>query len=467
MNSIFHQCLARSASKDEFLEKVISYIDHFLQSLISPQKLLYLAFDGVPPLAKIKDQAVRRYTYSKSKTSALLDANSLTPGTKMMKDLSFTIQNYISQTLKKRLPELDVIVSDSSQPGEGEHKIVSHLRGSYKTDEALDIVIFAVDADLILLCLSLTHKNIKLVREANWNKPNLDHDKIFQALRISKLKDDLLVDYSANLKEVIGYRQILLDIVLLFAMVGNDFMPVPGEFELDSQSMVNLLEKLQIYHQTNQSGLVEENGKVRTKDFNDFLHILEDLDFKDFKKNNKIKKSLIASKVLELQLAGLSLSERKGMTTDAVKATELDIFKQWRYKNYYKQLGSKFEDNGRFFQAYIEGLQWLLFYYFDECPSWTWIYEYPIAPHFSDLAIGLTHCDFKFEKGEPMKPLHQLALVLPRKSRMLLPEKYRESEGYDEFSSLLRNSEDLSLTRITDMLQYFEIQLDSNVSKVN
>ncbi|SOV22462.1 exoribonuclease, putative [Plasmodium sp. DRC-Itaito] len=73
---------------------------------------------------------------------------------------------------------------------------------------------------------------------------------------------------------------------------------------------------------------------------------------------------------------------------------------------------------------YVEGLAWVLAYYFQSCPMWHWYYPYYYAPLSSDLIVD--NITFNFEKDEPLLPFEQLLCVLPANSSHCLPKMYKQ-----------------------------------------
>ncbi|KAH6632947.1 XRN 5'-3' exonuclease N-terminus-domain-containing protein [Boeremia exigua] len=77
-------------------------------------------------------------------------------------------------------------------------------------------------------------------------------------------------------------------------------------------------------------------------------------------------------------------------------------------------------------RQYAEGLCWVLAYYMQGCPSWTWYFPHHYAPFAADF-VGLEDMDPKalFEKGTPFHPYEQLMGVLPAASNHAIPEPFR------------------------------------------
>ncbi|KAE8153890.1 exoribonuclease 2 [Aspergillus avenaceus] len=76
-------------------------------------------------------------------------------------------------------------------------------------------------------------------------------------------------------------------------------------------------------------------------------------------------------------------------------------------------------------RAYAEGLAWVLLYYFQGCPSWTWYFPYHYAPFAADF-VDIGDMELSFEKGKPFKPFEQLMGVLPASSNHAIPEVFHD-----------------------------------------
>lgn len=62
-------------------------------------------------------------------------------------------------------------------------------------------------------------------------------------------------------------------------------------------------------------------------------------------------------------------------------------------------------------EQYIEALQWILKYYYQGCPSWSWFYPHHYAPYLSDLKC-FKDMKIIFSQGTPFKPFEQLLSML-------------------------------------------------------
>ncbi|EDK45238.1 5'-3' exoribonuclease 1 [Lodderomyces elongisporus NRRL YB-4239] len=134
--------------------------------------------------------------------------------------------------------------------------------------------------------------------------------------------------------------------------------------------------------------------------------------------------------VKQYQAANLVESESYLNETKEVYQTK---FKNWKNDYYKEKLHFSIDDKEdllKITEHYVEGLQWVLYYYYRGCPSWNFYYRYHYAPRISDISLGLEALiekgeDLKFEQSHPFKPFEQLMAVLPARSRKLMPAVYR------------------------------------------
>ena len=103
-------------------------------------------------------------------------------------------------------------------------------------------------------------------------------------------------------------------------------------------------------------------------------------------------------------------------------------FLDWKNQYYKEKLHFTLDDEDKITdltENYVEGLQWVLNYYYKGVCSWPWYYHYHYAPRISDVSRGLD-VKLNFKMGQPFKPFQQLMGVLPARSRRLLPACYQE-----------------------------------------
>jgi 5'-3' exonuclease len=183
----------RGMSNDEYetriIETVCNKIDEYL-AMFQPSGRVFIAFDGVAPVAKLNQQRERRYKswfttvveQTITQKNALIDpttaataagqhkawnTSAITPGTLFMKKLNIKMSDYCQ--LKARVIGNNVIYiySGSDSPGEGERKIFEYIRADERYHRDTNTLIYGLDADLIMLCLNHLHisQNIYLYRD--------------------------------------------------------------------------------------------------------------------------------------------------------------------------------------------------------------------------------------------------------------------------------------------------------------
>lgn len=335
--------------------------------LIKPKKSLYIAIDGVAPKAKMIQQRYRRYKSSLENKE--WDTNAITPGTEFMKKLAKKLKIFTKKFV------LDVIISDASIPGEGEHKILQYMK-THKNDESS--CIHGLDADLIMLLLTLEQKNLYIFREKQ--------DEINQHfVSIDKFRTEL-------------QETPIKDYIFLCFMGGNDFVPHLPSIEIKFQGIQSMIDMYQ-------EQIITDENKIDKTTFIKFLQKLTEREDIMTSENSK----RLHSQLLE--------QDKIRMGT-----------KGWKRRYYQECFGtSEPNDIKHICFKYWQGLQWITEYYFDTCRDWSWYYPYRHAPCVSDLIETVKDNGlYQFSEIKPYTPIQQLLIVLPPKSKYLLPEEIQE-----------------------------------------
>jgi 5'-3' exoribonuclease 1 len=97
-----------------------------------------------------------------------------------------------------------------------------------------------------------------------------------------------------------------------------------------------------------------------------------------------------------------------------------DSFAVFKEGYYMKKMDQ--HDPEKVCHEYIRGLHWVLKYYLEGIPDWTWCFPYDYAPFLSDIASSIsTYKHYSWPETTPFPAFKQLLSVLPPKSSYLLP----------------------------------------------
>ena len=194
----FNCFLHRYLNADDPIGSIVIALDSFLETMQATQ--IYIAFDGLVPYAKMVQQRYRRMKIPEAPSS--FDKHQISPGTPYMRELA--------DTLRLLFPQC--ILSDTLEPGEGEHKLFLWLR-TLTADQRKTICIYGLDADLVLISIAQSHLgSIEVLRER-------EKEPGFTSLSIPALMQVLPLDPDTYVK-------------LSVMSFGNDFLPNLAMFSL-------------------------------------------------------------------------------------------------------------------------------------------------------------------------------------------------------------------------------------------
>ena len=452
----------------EYLDNLIKFfnIEQDDDSFINNVTQLYIAIDGVPPRAKMVQQRDRRFhsICRKNKTNKIneqygnnkdktninnnIDTNMITPGTVFMEKISKAINEHLST--KDMYKNIDVFFNDWSIPGEGEHKILQHLR-RMPTPENTKTVIYGLDGDLIMLSLASKIDNLYLVREAyEYGQYAIYHEGYpYLFLDMNCLKKALIEELCVKMTKPFEYitpieiSRFIDDYIVLTMILGNDFVPKTPWYGLSNKGYDALLNSYFEVHNGTECSLNDElrwlvnreNSKINIHMLCDIFSILnqkEDEVVIKFLEKRQRKRIPIPRDCTE--------RERRQTLVDYLPLQFLHIEKDinprdknWRNQFYSicHQMKKSGENMNKLCEYYIKTLVWNMKYYLNECPSWDWYYPYHYAPTFQDIYLylkefkSLTH--IKFNLGKPISPQTLLFMVLPTSSSKLMARNVQKT----------------------------------------
>lgn len=401
------------------MDDIAKYVQTIWHEAGQPQEV-FLSIDGVVPMAKIKQQRLRRFKSiwlqsQEPPEKPVWDTNCITPGTDFMKLLSGRLD-----TLCKK--HKGWALSSDMESGEGEHKIMNLLRSEERKGPVL---VYGLDADLILLTMLNSSCETYLMREASEMgivQTDVFGQETFSYFSLEALKTALWKDTTPTYADILEY-------VSAMSLLGNDFLPHSLSVKMREDGHTFLLSELKALKESGQQ-FIKEDGSLWKINY-DAVHWL----FNRWKDVEEDRIAHTCKKKFQMRGNMQLTLETKPLEDPVEKEILVRVDKQWSLKkgwqdHYHKQwlFCNSDGDVRKCCREYLMGLQWILDYYTGQRPvDMTWFYPRLLPPLWSDLYRYLDQGqeipEPTVSKAAPIQPVEQLAMVLPLQSWHYIPSK--------------------------------------------
>ena len=322
MNGIIHNCTHSDSdsptfrmTEDKMFIQIFNYIEH-LFGKIRPQKLFFMAIDGVAPRAKMNQQRARRFRTAldaeKAKEKAIregvnmptedaFDSNCITPGTEFMAKLTKHLKYFISKKVSEDADwqGVEVVLSGHEVPGEGEHKIMEYIRlakAQPDYDPNMRHCLYGLDADLIMLGLlshdphfCLLREEVTFGRQSQKKSKELEHQN-FYLMHLCIVREYLELEFQ-DLKEpsalsfTFDMERVIDDFILMAFFVGNDFLPNLPNLHINEGALA-LMFKVYKSVLPKAGGYINERGVINLGRLALLLDELADVEYRFFEAEN-------------------------------------------------------------------------------------------------------------------------------------------------------------------------------------
>uniref|UniRef100_H2ZND9 5'-3' exoribonuclease n=1 Tax=Ciona savignyi TaxID=51511 RepID=H2ZND9_CIOSA len=405
------------------------------------------------------------------------DSNCITPGTEFMFRLAACLRFYIIDRLNTDpgWRNIEVILSDANVPGEGEHKIMDFIRrqrGQPHHDPNTHHCICGADADLIMLGLATHEPNFTIIREefkpnqprpcglcsqyghemedccglardktdemnvVQSEPPNAGPSYIF--IRICVIREYIKLEMEMpGLPFAYDFENIIDDWVMMCFFVGNDFLPHLPSLEIREGAIDKLVRLYKdIVHQT--GGYLTSNGQInlgRVEKIMVGIGKMEDAIFRKRRESDVSYRAREKSKKQRTKQNQVRFKFKKGWLITLDDDEPEDDVRLWEdgWERYFRakfNVSMKdFDFRRKLVRSYVEGLCWVLLYYYQGCASWKWFFPFHYAPFASDF-FDILNLPTDFPTNtEAKRPLEQLMCVFPEASGQFLPTSWRKLMG--------------------------------------
>lgn len=322
MNGIIHNCTHNDSdsptfrmTEDKMFIAIFNYIEH-LFGKIKPQKLFFMAIDGVAPRAKMNQQRARRFRTAldaeKARDKAIaegmempkedaFDSNCITPGTEFMAKLTQQLKYFINKKVSEDLDwqGVEIVLSGHEVPGEGEHKIMEYIRQA-KAQPGYDPnrrhCLYGLDADLIMLGLlshdphfCLLREEVTFGRQNQKKSKELEHQN-FYLMHLCIVREYLELEFQEleepdALSFPFDMERVIDDFILMAFFVGNDFLPNLPHLHINEGALALMFNVYKtVLRKAN--GYINEGGVVNMERLALLLDELSHVEYRHFESEN-------------------------------------------------------------------------------------------------------------------------------------------------------------------------------------
>jgi len=453
-NCLIYHCLHREDTplytadneswESQFLECIVKYTLKVIKK-VSPKSGVFIAIDGVVPMAKMRQQRLRRFksiwltqhpefSENKGDTSngPVWDRNSITPGTTFMSKLRKRLELMIKHQGKKTW-----ILSSSDEPGEGEHKIIAEWRTRKYTE---NFAVYGLDADLIVLTIlgrelcGFDNKVWLFREEVNAGKIAYDAtgEELFEWFSINALGDWLAAEFTCDASK---RRTFILNYCFAMSVLGNDFLPGSLGLKIREDGHSELLDIIRTLTHNNTAIINSKTLQISHEDLKILFTVLS------VSEETRIQKYIHKKQILARNINGNNegVKIKLGDNNWPLSHIEEDVLvngkmlqSTWK-ETYLTHFFNGFTFNkraiNRVCKEYLYGIQWIWAYYsgvyedvcfnwfyaFNLPPLWIWLKDYLselMLPEFPEKVLL---------RATDIRPVEQLVLVLPLESWSLIP----------------------------------------------
>ena len=404
---------------DRLYDDIVRYTMNVIRG--AGAERVFIAIDGVVPMAKIRQQRMRRFK-SAATTAAepAFDSNAITPGTAFMTGLRTRLEEMICDENKCD----KWILSSADEPGEGEHKLLAELRANASLNEAnKPYIVYGLDGDLIVLLLWTQALGITgsapiwLYRENVDNEAESVAETTYSWFSIDRLRDYLRDSEGVHIGDYCAAMMLL----------GNDFLPTSITFKIKDGGHNFLLGWLKTSLQRGERFLTNDN-RLKMETWRRLFKQLAAVEERRFLEAIQKKwRGVIADSENEKPM--IWRQEKAFLKNPDALADELQLRADWRSiyarKAFHATAGAEEATIKGAITAYYDSMNWIVDYYVGRPVSDSWTYSWLLPPLWEDIyaAVPKTRGASAGPCVEqvPLRPQEQLALVLPASSWNLIP----------------------------------------------